>query len=135
MKLNRLLPLFGVARLVLVANVALSIVYMVIYGHLIDPGHEESYYQDHIQVAAPYCSILAGMPLMFLAGCWVAGWWQCEGGLRAGFIVWLVYFLIDLAVVLAAGITPQVAGLVFVSFLTKLLAVWIGGRVRKQRRI
>jgi hypothetical protein len=121
--------------LVLVANVALSIVYMVIYGHLIDPGHEESYYQDHIQVAAPYCSILAGMPLMFLAGWWVAGWWQCEGGLRAGFIVWLVYFLIDLAVVLAAGITPQVAGLVFVSFLTKLLAVWIGGRVRKQRRI
>jgi len=49
MKLNRLLPLFGVALLVLVANVALSIVYMVIYGHLIDPGHEESYYQDHIQ--------------------------------------------------------------------------------------
>mgnify|MGYP000443690580 FL=1 len=47
---------------------------MVVYGHLIDPGHDEQYYRDHIQVAAPYCSIVAGIPLMFLAGWWVGGW-------------------------------------------------------------
>ena len=62
----------GVALLVLVVNVAVSILYMVVYGHLISPGHEEQYYHDHIKVAAPYCSIVAGIPLMFLAGWWVA---------------------------------------------------------------
>ena len=48
--------LVGVALLVLVVNVAVSIFYMVVYGHLIDPGHEEQHYRDYIQVAAPYCS-------------------------------------------------------------------------------
>jgi hypothetical protein len=43
---------------------------MVVYSYVINPGHEEKYYHDHIQVAAPYCSIVAGIPLMFLAGWW-----------------------------------------------------------------
>lgn len=134
MHLSRLAWLAGVALLVLIANVALSVVYMVIYGHLIDPGHEEAYYHEHIQVAAPYCSIVAGIPLMFLAGWLVAGRWQGDGGQTAGFIVWLVYVLIDLAIVLAAGMTAQIAVLFFVSFLTKLLAVLAGGWFRGQKK-
>ena len=46
--LSRLAWLVGVAFLVLVVNVAFSILYMVVYGNLIDPGHEEKYYHDHI---------------------------------------------------------------------------------------
>ena len=68
MTLGRLAWLVGVALLVLVVNVAVSILYMVVYSYLIDPGHEEQYYLNHIEVAAPYCSIVAGIPLMFLAG-------------------------------------------------------------------
>ena len=49
MTLGRLAWLVGVALLVLVVNVAVSILYMVVYGHLIDPGHEEQYYHDHIR--------------------------------------------------------------------------------------
>ncbi len=41
MMLGRLEWLVGVALLVLVANVVVSILYMVVYGHLIDPGHNE----------------------------------------------------------------------------------------------
>jgi hypothetical protein len=41
-----------VAILVLVANVAVSILYMIVYGHVIDPGHEPTYYDDHIQAAS-----------------------------------------------------------------------------------
>ena len=93
--LGRLAWLVGVAFLVLVLNVAVSILYMVVYGHLIDPGHEEQYYHDHIKVAAPYCSIVAGIPLMFLAGWWVGGWWEGEFAVKAALVVWLAYALID----------------------------------------
>ena len=53
MTFGRAAWLVGVAVLVLVANVAASILYMVVYGHVIDPGHDPKYYDDHIQVAAP----------------------------------------------------------------------------------
>ena len=66
--LSRVAWLIGVAILVMLANVVASIHYMVVYSYLIDPGHEKEYYDAHVQVAAPYCSIAAGTPLMFLAG-------------------------------------------------------------------
>jgi hypothetical protein len=44
MTFGRLAWLVGVALLVLVVNVAASILYMVVYSYLIDPGHEEQYY-------------------------------------------------------------------------------------------
>ncbi len=94
---GRLAWLVGVAVLVLVVNVAVSILYMVVYGHWIDPGHDVQYYNDHIQIAAPYCSIVAGIPLMFLAGWWVGGWWKGEFAVRAALVVWLAYVLIDIS--------------------------------------
>src|SRR5262245_45674230 len=80
MTLVRLGSLVGVARLVMVVNVAMSMLYMVAYSYLINPGHPEEYYKEHIKVAAPYCSIVAGIPLMFLAGLWVASWGDGSGG-------------------------------------------------------
>jgi hypothetical protein len=134
MTLNRLAWLVGVAVLVLVVNVAISILYMVVYGHLIDPGHDDQYYHDHIQVAAPYCSIVAGIPLMFLAGWWVSGWWEREVAVQAALVVWLAYVLIDIAVLLASVPTMKVevlftmkATILFtISFATKLVSVYLG---------
>ncbi len=133
MMLGRLAWLVGVALLVLVVNVALSVLYMVVYGHLIDPGHEEQYYHDHIQVAAPYCSIVAGIPLMFLAGWRVGGWWEREFAVKAALVVWLTYALIDIGALLAAGLTPRICVLVAVSLLTKLAAVYLGALVAGRR--
>ena len=133
MTLGRLAWLVGVALLVLVANVAGSILYMVVYSHVIDRGHEEQYYRDHIKVAAPYCSIVAGIPLMFLAGWWVGGWWEGEFAVKAALIVWLVYALIDISALLAAGLTTRIAVLVAVSFLTKLAAVYAGASIAGRR--
>lgn len=126
MSLGRLAGLVGVALLVLVLNVGVSIVYMVVYSHLIDPGHDEQYYREHIKAAAPYCSIVAGMPLMFLAGWWVAGWWEGQFAVKAALGVWLAYALIDMSVLLAAGLTTGIAVLSAVSLLTKLAAVYVG---------
>ena len=130
MTLDRAASLVGVAVLVLVANVAASVLYMVVYGHVIDPGHEPQYYNDHIQVAGPYCSIVAGIPLMFLAGWWVAGWWQRTPGVKAALFVWLAYTVIDLAVLLAVGVTVTVGVLFIVSFATKLAAGYFGALLR-----
>ena len=130
MSFGRVVSLIGVTLLVMVTNIVASILYMVVYGYVIDPGHEAQYYEDHIQVAGPYCSIVAGIPLMFLAGWWVAGWSQGRMGVRGALIVWLAYFVIDLSVVLAVGVTMQVAVLVAISFATKLVAAWCGAWTR-----
>jgi len=134
MTVGRTAWLVGVALLVLVANVAVSVLYMVVYGHVIDPGHEPQYYHDHIQMAAPYCSIVAGIPLMLLAGGWVTGWWGRTLGVKAALFVWLAYALIDLAILLAAGMSLSAGLVVGVSLATKLAAAYCGAWLRLRQR-
>ena len=110
----------------MVVNVAITILYMVVYSHLINPGHEKAYYDAHVRIAAPYCSIVAGIPLMFLVGVWVAGFWDMTRGVQWALIVWLTYALIDLASLAAAGWSFRFGVLVAVSVLTKLAAVYCG---------
>ena len=126
---GQVMRLVGVALLVLFLNVAASVAYMVVYSYMINTGHDEQFYREHIKVAAPYCSIVAGIPLMFLAGWWVAGWSGTQHAVQAALIIWLVYVLIDGAVVVAAGLTTRMAALVALSFLTKLAAVYVGALV------
>ncbi len=132
---SRVACLIGIALLVMVANVVASILYMVVYGHLIDPGHEQAYYDAHIQAAAPYCSIVAGIPLMFFAGWWVGRWWRGGFAIQSALVIWLVYVLIDFSVILLAGaMTPTMAVLFSVSFATKLAAVYFGAQFANARR-
>jgi hypothetical protein len=123
---SRIAWLVGIALLVMIANIAVSVVYMVVYGYLIDPGHDQQYYDAHIQAAAPYSSIVAGIPLMFLAGRWVGRWWQRQFALKSALVIWLVYAVIDVSIILAAGMTSRIAILVAVSLITKLAAVCLG---------
>ena len=118
--------LVGVGLGVMLVNVAITILYMVVYGHLIDPGHEKAYYDAHVRIAAPYCSIVAGIPLMFLVGVWVAGSWGMKLGVQSALIVWLTLAVIDLASLAAAGFSFRIGVLVAVSVLTKLAAVYCG---------
>jgi hypothetical protein len=133
MTLGRVAVLVGIALSVMVANVAISILYMVVFGHVIDPGHEKAYYQEHIKIAAPYCSIVAGIPLMFLAGWWVGGFWDVGLAVKSAIIVWLAYAVIDLAILAASGLTARIGVLFAVSFLTKLAAVYFGALVASRR--
>ena len=121
MTIGRVAAMAGLGLGVMAANIAISILYMVVYSYLIDPGHDKAYYEAHVQIAAPYCSIVAGIPLMFLVGWWV--------GLREAVILWLVYTVIDLAIVLASGPTLRIGALVAVSLLTKLGAACLGALV------
>jgi hypothetical protein len=118
MTLGRVAALAGLALGVMAVNVAASILYMVVYSYAIDPGHEKAYYEAHVKIAAPYCSIVVGVPLMLLVGWWV--------GMRPALIVWLVYALVDVAVFVASGPTLRMGALVAVSLLTKLVSAYLG---------
>ncbi len=133
MTLGRVAILVGIALSVMVINVAFSVLYMVVYGYVIDPGHANAYYQEHIEKAAPYCSIVAGIPLMFLAGWWVGSFWDVGLAVRSAIIVWLTYAVIDLAICAASGMTAKIGVLVADSLLTKLAAVYFGALVAGRR--
>lgn len=126
MSVGRWITLVGIALLVMIGNVAASVVYMVLYGHLINPGHPAAYYQAHIEAAAPYCGLAAGIPLMFLAGVWVGRGRDRKTAARSAWIVWSAYALLDFAILLAAGLTLRVAIFFVASFLTRLAAVYLG---------
>ena len=118
MTIGRVAALTGLALGVMAANVAISILYMVVYSYAIDPGHDKEYYEAHVKIAAPYCSIVAGIPLMFLVGWWVGTW--------PAILVWLVCAFVDVAVLAGYGLTLRGGAFVAVSILTKLVSAYLG---------
>lgn len=120
----RALAVAGLALLVMALNVGASVLYMVFYSAVIAPGHDQAYYEAHVQVAAPWSSVIVGIPLMFLAARWTAP----RLGRRAAVSIAVVYVVIDLAIMLAAGGLGQLALVVTLSVATKLGAAWLGAR-------
>ncbi|MFN0140892.1 MAG: hypothetical protein ACKVQW_12505 [Pyrinomonadaceae bacterium] len=111
-----------------VANVMLFFLFMVLYGHVINPGHEESFYQQAANRLGPVASIIGGIPLMYMAGCWIGKRVGAELAVTAGILVWLIYLTIDLAIVAASGIEMTDLPMVVISFVTKLGGVYLGAR-------
>lgn len=137
MAVRRLAWIIGAALLVLALNVGVSILYVVFYSYLINRGHDEQYYQEYAEMAAPYSSIVAGIPLMFLI-CWrVGSWWEANYAVKAALLVWLVYALIDLLVLAAVGMSEGVASrllvLAAIGLITKLAAAYFGGVIGRRR--
>ena len=132
MTLVRVATLVGCALGVMAANVAITILYMVVYSHVINVGHEKAYYDAHVEIAAPYCSIVAGIPLMFFVGLWVGGW-DVTLAVQSALIIWLTYAVIDLTIVALSGPTLRIGVLVAISLLTKLIAVYCGALVASRR--
>ena len=118
MTLGRVAALAGLALGVMAVNVAISILYMVVYSYVIDPGHEKAYYEAHVKIAAPYCSIVAGIPLMFLVGWWV--------GKRTAIIVGLIYAFANFALLAASGLTLRIGAFFVVTFLTQFVSAYLG---------
>ena len=127
MNLRRLAWIIAASVFILVVNVALSVVYMVVYSYFINPGHDEPFYQEHVKIAAPYCSIFFGIPLFYFVCRWIGGKWEKDFAVKSAIFVWLVYALIDAAVLVAGGLTLKIAGLMTISLLTKLISAYFGG--------
>jgi hypothetical protein len=128
MTIGRLAGLVGCGLGVMAVNVAITVLYMVVYGHVIDPGHDKAYYDAHVRMAAPYCSIVAGLPLMFFVAWWAGGFWGARLAVQSALIIWATYAVIDL-VSLAAGLSLRMSVMVAVSIMTKLAASYGGALV------
>ena len=132
-KKNRWVLIVPAAIVVLILNVAVHVLYMVVYSYLINPGQDMARYQAHAEFSAPYSSIIFGIPLMFLACRWIGKKFAARLSLTAALLVWLVYFLIDITVLVSAGGLGRMALLVAISFATKFAAAYFGGlAARKQ---
>ena len=67
MKQNKFwLKLIGIVILLHVTLIVLSILEVVIYSYLINPGHNEEFYSVHATQSAPWISIIFGFLFMFL---------------------------------------------------------------------
>ncbi len=92
----------GIAVLSMITLVSISIFEVAIYAYLVDPGHEEIYYQQHAKVSAPWISIVFGFPLFFLVVRLLRK--KLGSKLKAFVILYpLCYQVIDVLIVAASG--------------------------------
>ncbi len=124
-KLKLLLAL-PTAIVVGLLNVFMFFLFMVLYGYVINPGHEESFYQQEASRFGPISSIIGGIPLMYLAGRWIGRTVGSQLAIVAAILVWAIYLLVDLAIVAASGVLIGILPLFIISFGTKLGAVLLG---------
>lgn len=126
MSAGRLVWIIAAAIFILIGNVGLSVVYMVVYGHLINPGHDEQFYQEHIKIAAPYCSIIFGIPLFYFFCRLIGGKWERDFAVKASIYVWTVYLLIDVTILAVTGLTLRIVVFATISLTTKLVSAYFG---------
>ena len=121
---GRVIGLAGLAEVLLVLA---SILYMVIYGFFY-PGHPEEFYQQHVRVAGPWISIVAGMPIFFLFARWLAR--DSVVAALAFFAIWAALDNSILVAIDGASGIWRIFPLWAASHATKLLSVWAGARFR-----
>ena len=133
MKLRDLLLIPAAALGVMIANVAISFFMVWVYATFISPGRSLAYYQAFAEAAAPIGSVVAGIPLMLLAGYLLARGRQRRAALLAAGAAALVYILLDLAIVIAARAAGSIWVWVALSNATKLMAALAGAALRSRR--
>jgi len=117
----------ALAVLAMILNVAMSFVWVFVYSQS-EPGQTEAAYTAYAQEWAPVSSVVFGAPIMFLAG-WLAGRGRpVSEAARIGLAVAAIYVAVDLAIILAVGAAGGVWMWAVLSWVTKLLFGWLGGR-------
>jgi hypothetical protein len=127
MGVKLILRSLAVAVPAMVINVACAFLWVFIYSMLIAPGQDDAAYQAYAMRAAPWCSVIAGMPILFGAG-WLLARWH-GGGWRTGICAGAAYVALDVAIIFAVGAIAAMPGIVALSAATKLAAAALGGAI------
>ena len=120
-----------VAAAAMVVNVAASFLWVFIYSMLIVTGHNEAFHDAYAARAAPWCSVVAGVPILVGAG-WLLTRWH-GGGWRTGIWVGIAYAFLDTLILAAAGMIVALLPIVALSHVTKITAAALGGRAASRR--
>lgn len=116
-----------------IVNVFLFFLFMVLYGHVIDPGQDDAFYQDAASRFGPYASIIGGIPVFFTAGRLLRRFLGVRA-LKVAIAAWMIYVAVDLAIIVAVA-SERIASflpLMAVSFGTKLAAIYFAARTPAQ---
>ena len=126
MTIGRFLWIAGAAIVVMILNVAIFYLWVWIYATFIDKGQDNKYYEDYAQRNAPYSSMIVGLPLM-IGAAWVLGTrWEPDFALTAALTLWIVYTVVDLAIVAASKPERRLWVLAGISQAIKLIGALIG---------
>lgn len=94
--------MIGLSLLAMITLVIISFIEVALYSFLVNPGLENSAYEAHAQVSAPYISGIFGFIIFFL----VARYWKkkaFENVARWVVLYPLTYVLLDLTMILLIG--------------------------------
>ena len=116
----------AVALGVMIVNVAISFGVVWVYSAFFNPGQPFAHYQGFAETAAPISSVVAGIPLMLLAGMMLARGRPRRAALVAAGAAALVYIVLDLAVLLGAGAEGGIWFWAALSHASKLAAALAG---------
>lgn len=133
MKRRDLLLIPAAALGVMIANVALSVGVVWVYSIFVNPGQPFARYEAFAATAAPVSSVVAGIPLMLLAGWLLAAGRSRRDALVAAGGAALVYMAVDAAILAAAGVAVALWAWEVLSYSTKLLSALAGAMLRPPR--
>jgi len=132
MKKYIVLKLVGLALLVMITLVAISILEVALYSYLVNPGQETSAYEAHAESSAPFISGIFGFIVFFL----IARHWKKKGYHNVFQLIILfplVYVALDIVVLLLAG-TEQWSSFILIFILAngaKFLGSYLGYKLTK----
>lgn len=124
---------FGVALLLMALNVVIAFGVMWVYGNFINPGHESAFYQLEAQRIAPWSSLVAGVFLFFLAGWEFAQRKPERNALMFAAAFAIIYIVLDVGIIAAAGALSALGAIVFASMASKLIAALAGAAMARRR--
>jgi hypothetical protein len=133
MKKRDLLLVPAAALAVMIANVAISFGIVWAYSTFISPGQPLSHYQGFAATAAPIGSVVAGIPLMLLAGYLLGRGRQKRGALLAAAAAALVYIVLDVTILVGAHAGGSIWAWAALSQATKLAAALAGAALGAAR--
>jgi hypothetical protein len=123
--------LIGLAILTMITLVIISFLEVAVYSYLINPGQEQSVYEAHAEVSAPYISGIFGFIVFFL----VARHWKKKGYFnvfKLAMLYPLIYVLLDIIIITAAGVKWSDFILIFaIANTAKFLGSYLGYKLTK----
>lgn len=133
MKKRDLLLVPAAALGVMVVNVAISFGVVWAYSTFVAPGQSLSRYEAFATTAAPVSSVIAGIPLMLLAGFLLAKGHDRRGALLAAGACALLYIVLDMAILIGAHAGGSIWAWAMLSHATKLIFALAGAALRTRR--